>query len=75
MRTAIALLAALVSAAVAAAQEEPDEDLRVTVGGVAEVRYAHTGDTKTWLDGGLGKTRYGSKPSSTQAPPGPRSTP
>lgn len=61
MRLPIAVLAAVVSAAPAAAQEETDENVHVTVGGVAEVRYAHTGDTASWLDGGLGKTRYGSK--------------
>ena len=62
MRKTTAVLAALASsAAVAAAQEESADDLHVKVGGVAEVRYAHTDDTKSWLDGGLGKTRYGSK--------------
>jgi hypothetical protein len=57
----IAVLAVLLSPAVAAAQEETEDDFHVTVGGVAEVRYAHTDDTKSWLDGGLGKARYGSK--------------
>jgi hypothetical protein len=63
MRFPIVVLAALVSAssAVALAQDESEDDLEVKVGGVAEVRYAHTGDTESWLDGGLGKTRYGAK--------------
>jgi hypothetical protein len=35
------------------------DDPTVRVGGVVDVRYAHTGDTRSWLDGGLGKLRYG----------------
>jgi hypothetical protein len=61
VRLPIAILVALASATPGATQEDTEGDLHVTVGGVAEVRYAHTGDTQSWLDGGLGKTRYGSK--------------
>ena len=60
MRHPIAVLALLVWVTPAGAQEEAeDEHPRVTVSGVAEVRYAHTGGVESWLDGGLGKTRYG----------------
>jgi hypothetical protein len=60
MRQSIAVLAMLVCAAAASAQEEDETDRpKVTLGGVAEVRYAHTDDVVSWLDGGLGKTRYG----------------
>jgi hypothetical protein len=61
MRYLLAVLALLVCVTPASAQEEAENDRPdVTVSGVTEVRYAHTGDTQSWLDGGLGKTRYGS---------------
>jgi hypothetical protein len=60
MRQSMVVLAVLVSLNAAWAQEEDEGGgTSVSVSGVAEVRYAHTGDVQSWLDGGLGKTRYG----------------
>jgi hypothetical protein len=36
-----------------------EEESTVEVGGILETRYAHTSTTTSWLEGGLGKTRYG----------------
>lgn len=41
--------------ALAVADDEP----AVKVGGLIDVRYAHTDTERGWLDGGLGKLRYG----------------
>ena len=35
------------------------DDPTIKVGGLLDVRYARTDDTRSWLDGGLGKLRYG----------------
>jgi hypothetical protein len=35
------------------------DDPAVKVGGLIDVRYAHTDDLQSWLDGGQGKFRYG----------------
>src|SRR5438128_9644762 len=35
------------------------DDPTFKVGGLVDVRHAHTDDTRSWLDGGLGKLRYG----------------
>ena len=35
------------------------DDPTVKVGGLIDVRYAHTDDERSWLDGGQGKLRYG----------------
>lgn len=51
------LLAGLWAAAGLAEDGEP----KVEVGGVLDARLARTDDTLGWLDGGLGKTRYGSR--------------
>lgn len=42
-------------AATTAAAEEPT----LKLGGLVDLRYARTDDTRSWLDGGLGKLRYG----------------
>ncbi len=60
MKHPSAVFAALVSIAAAASVRGQDEERpKVTLSGVAEVRFAHTGDAQSWLEGGLGKTRYG----------------
>jgi hypothetical protein len=35
------------------------DDPTIKVGGLVDVRYAHTDDLRSWLDGGQGKFRYG----------------
>lgn len=35
------------------------DDPVVKIGGLVDVRYAHTDKERSWLDGGLGKLRYG----------------
>ena len=53
MRRLVACLTLLVPAAAGA------DDPKVKVGGVVDLRYAHTDGTRSWLDGGPGKLRYG----------------
>jgi hypothetical protein len=55
MRRAV-LVACLV---VCAAAPTRADDPTVKVGGLVDVRYAHTDDLRSWLDGGQGKFRYG----------------
>lgn len=52
-----AVTVAIVCLPAAAAAQDGGPSL--TFGGVIDVRYAHTDDTRSWLDGGLGKLRYG----------------
>ena len=54
----LALAAALVTSGAVRADEEPSSNA-VTVGGFLDTRFARTDDTVAFLDGGLGKTRYG----------------
>ena len=51
-----ALLLLLAGGAAPAQDEAP----HFSVGGILDTRFAHTDDTRSWLDGGLGKARYGS---------------
>lgn len=53
MRRLVVALVLLVPAPAAA------DDPTIKVGGLLDVRYARTDDTRSWLDGGLGKLRYG----------------
>jgi hypothetical protein len=53
MRRLAVCLVLLVPAAAGA------DDPTVKVGGVVDLRYARTDDVRSWLDGGLGKLRYG----------------
>lgn len=54
---AAALTLLLAGAGAAGAQ---DEAPHFSVGGILDTRFVRTGDTRSWLDGGLGKARYGS---------------
>ena len=49
----------LVGLILLAAASAGADDPTFRVGGLADVRDAHTDDTRSWLDGGLGKLRYG----------------
>lgn len=63
MKTTTRVLAALIALAVPAstrAQEEEQERPRFTLGGILDTRLARTDLARSWLDGGLGKARYGS---------------
>jgi hypothetical protein len=51
-----ALLVVLLGASTAEAQ---DEFPKFTIGGLLDARVIETDTTQSWLDGGLGKTRYG----------------
>jgi hypothetical protein len=53
LRRLLAGLILLVPAGAAA------DDPTIKVGGLVDVRYAHTDDMRSWLDGGPGKLRYG----------------
>lgn len=53
-RAGLAVCLVLLAAARAGA-----DDPVVKVGGLFDVRYAHTDDLRSWLDGGQGKFRYG----------------
>jgi hypothetical protein len=59
MKTMAAALAAAVVIASGGALRAEDEAPKFTVGGVLDTRFARTDDTRSWLDGGLGKARYG----------------
>jgi hypothetical protein len=63
MRAAAAVAAGiLIAASTAPAQDaepEPGEGARITWGAVLDLRAARGSEEKAWLDGGLGKTRYG----------------
>src|SRR4029453_2206419 len=49
----VVLLIALVPAPAGA------DDPTIKVGALIDLRYAHTDDTRSWLDSGQGKLRYG----------------
>lgn len=53
------VLLALVAALVAGPGRAEDEESNVKLGGLLDARLALTGHTTSWLDEGLGKTRYG----------------
>lgn len=53
-------LAALLALAAPAAARAQDDQPHFTVGGILDTRFARTDLTRSWLDGGLGKARYGS---------------
>lgn len=59
MRQTTGLLFVLLAAVLPAAAQEEDEPPRFTVGGILDTRLARTDLTRSWLDGGLGKGRYG----------------
>ena len=63
MTLALALWAGLFGVARASYAEEGDvpfeEPASIRVGGVLDARFVATDDTVSWLDGGLGKLRYG----------------
>jgi hypothetical protein len=55
----IPALAAALMAMGSGALQAQDEAPRFKVGAILDTRYVHTDDTRSWLDGGLGKLRYG----------------
>lgn len=58
MRIIPALAAAFVAAGSGALLAQ-DEAPHFKVGGILDTRYVHADDTRSWLDGGMGKLRYG----------------
>jgi hypothetical protein len=59
MRATAALLAGILLSAAGPARAQEDEPPRFTVGAALDTRFVHTGFERSWLDGGLGKARYG----------------
>ena len=59
MKGTLRALAALTLVAAAPAVRAEDEPPKFTVGGILDTRLARTDTTRGWLDGGLGKARYG----------------
>jgi len=59
MRIIPALAAAFVAAGSGAFVLAQDEAPHFKVGGILDTRYVHADDTRSWLDGGMGKLRYG----------------
>ena len=55
MRVSAAVLAVLIAATGASAQDDPT----VRWGAVLDLRGARSGESASWLESGLGKTRYG----------------
>jgi len=53
------LTLALAPVAAISAPDDDGGDPQVKVGALIDLRYAHTDDTRSWLDGGQGKLRYG----------------
>jgi hypothetical protein len=69
MRSWWVALAVVVSGSGAAAQEAPGQEAAPALrwGAVLDLRAAHGSGERAWLDGGLGKTRYGAPASAGRA--------